>query len=168
MMSSIRSRNSRKMTDVRVVTYFNNMMTITRRITKGKAVNLMLRDSGRGFVPHEADLLEVSSVRDIFIVPTLIWFFVDAALPMRVPGVCKQGLYRREKGHCAYCGRRISLKEATVDHILPKSKGGEDSWINMVLACRRCNLKKGSRTLKEARLTLRIEPGVPRFPAGVH
>ena len=156
------------MTEVRVVTYFNNKLTITRRITKGKAVNLMLRDSRGCFVPPEAELLEVHGVQEFFIVPTLIWFFIDAALPIHVPGVTKYRLYRREGGRCAYCGMQIDLKEATMDHILPRCKGGEDSWTNLVLACRRCNLRKGGRTLREAGMTLRIEPAVPRFPVGIH
>jgi 5-methylcytosine-specific restriction endonuclease McrA len=156
------------MTDVRVVTYFNNKLSITRRITKGKAVNLMLRDSGRRFVPPEADLLEVYSVKDIFIIPTLILFFIDAALPVYIPRVTKYGLHNREKGHCAYCGRQISLKEATIDHILPQSRGGNDSWTNVALACRRCNLRKGNQTMKEAGMSLRIEPDIPRFTKEIH
>lgn len=156
------------MTDVQVVTYFNNKLVVTRKITSCKAANLMLRDSRRRFVPPEADLMEVHGTQDIFIVPTLILFFIDAALPMHVPGITKHGLYRREEGRCAYCGRQISLMKSTIDHILPKSKGGDNSWTNLVLACRRCNLRKGNRMLKEAGMSLIIEPGVPRFPGGVH
>lgn len=155
------------MSDVQVVTYFNNKVAITRRITQGKAVNLILRDSGRRFVPPDADLLEVRGVRELFIIPTLIWFFIDAALPPHVPRATKYGLYARENGRCAYCGKQISLREATMDHILPRSKGGDDSWTNVALACRGCNLKKGGRTLKETGMTLRIKPSVPQFPEGV-
>ncbi len=80
-------------------------------------------------------------------------------------------LYRRDRYTCQYCGARPGSKDLTVDHILPRSRGGALSWENCVLACVSCNKRKGSRTPAEARMTLLCEPStthwrtVRRFPA---
>lgn len=60
---------------------------------------------------------------------------------------------------CQYCG--IKSSELTVDHIIPKSRGGQDSWENMVAACRECNNKKGNHSPEEASLRLLSKPEKP-------
>jgi 5-methylcytosine-specific restriction endonuclease McrA len=62
---------------------------------------------------------------------------------------------------CQYCGGRFSSQDLSIDHVVPRSRGGRTSWTNCVLACIRCNVRKGSRLLDEARMTL-ISP--PRRP----
>ena len=71
-------------------------------------------------------------------------------------------LYRRDDGKCAYCGKRISQKEATVDHIVPKKLGGQTTWENVALACRACNCKKDDKLLQECGMKLRITPYNPK------
>ena len=56
-------------------------------------------------------------------------------------------IYKRDNYECQYCG---SKKDLTIDHVTPRSKGGDDTWTNLVTACSSCNVKKGSKTLKEA------------------
>ena len=63
-------------------------------------------------------------------------------------------------GKCAYCG---SKKELTIDHIIPKSRGGKNSWNNLITCCLPCNLKKGDKTPDEARMPLRFAPKTPSF-----
>ena len=72
-------------------------------------------------------------------------------------------LYRRDRFTCQYCGSRPGSKELTIDHILPRSRGGHLSWENCVLACVSCNKKKGSRTPEEAGMTLRARPVEPHW-----
>jgi 5-methylcytosine-specific restriction endonuclease McrA len=67
------------------------------------------------------------------------------------------GVFIRDGHRCAYC----SAKATTIDHILPRSRGGEWSWLNCVAACQACNGKKGNRTPREAGMPLRIQPRVP-------
>lgn len=67
------------------------------------------------------------------------------------------GVFIRDGHKCAYCG----AKATSVDHILPRSRGGEWSWLNCVAACERCNNKKGNRTPAEAGMRLRVRPYVP-------
>ena len=68
------------------------------------------------------------------------------------------GVFLRDGHKCAYCG----AKATTVDHILPRSRGGEWSWVNCVAACSPCNGRKGNRTPQEARMPLRF--ATPRVP----
>lgn len=70
----------------------------------------------------------------------------------------KSGVLKRDGYQCVYCGN----KATTVDHILPKSKGGRDTWMNTAAACLECNFHKADRTPKEAGMVLHIEPYVPQ------
>lgn len=77
----------------------------------------------------------------------------------RRPPWSKRGVYLRDLGLCGYCGRRGN----TIDHVLPQSRGGGNTWHNTVLACGRCNGRKGDSTPAEAGLRLRVELRVPRW-----
>ncbi|MCR2817321.1 HNH endonuclease [Microbacterium sp. zg.Y1090] len=82
---------------------------------------------------------------------------------VRVPGarrvpVTRRGVLRRDGHHCAYCGKAA----ATIDHVMPRSRGGADSWENLVAACVRCNNTKGDRTPQEIGWHLRVTPRAPR------
>jgi 5-methylcytosine-specific restriction endonuclease McrA len=81
----------------------------------------------------------------------------------RTPGVkfSRQNLYVRDKGRCQYCGTPFDHKELTYDHIIPRSKGGQTEWTNVVTCCVACNLKKGGRTPEEAGMSLIRKPKVP-------
>ena len=73
----------------------------------------------------------------------------------------KKNILRRDNFTCQYCGSdNISL---TVDHILPKSRGGKSNWNNVVVACKPCNLKKGNQTPSEKGMRLQKEPSKPEF-----
>ena len=63
-------------------------------------------------------------------------------------------IYIRDGFRCQYCGERKNPVELTLDHILPRSRGGDNSAVNVVTACVRCNQRKGSRTPAEARMPL--------------
>ncbi len=71
----------------------------------------------------------------------------------------------RDHYTCQYCGERLPKASLTVDHVLPRSKGGETTWENIVAACGSCNRRKGGRTPDEARMPLLCEPRRPRYLA---
>lgn len=75
----------------------------------------------------------------------------------RQPTVSRKGVLRRDAHRCAYCDKQAT----TVDHLVPKSRGGQMSWMNLVAACVRCNALKKNRTPDEAGMLLRFQPHVP-------
>ncbi len=71
-------------------------------------------------------------------------------------------LFGRDRYICAYCGNHFpNAGQLSRDHIIPRSRGGIDDWMNVVSACKRCNTHKGSKSLKEAKLELIYVPYVP-------
>ncbi|MGB9630236.1 MAG: HNH endonuclease, partial [Thermodesulfobacteriota bacterium] len=73
----------------------------------------------------------------------------------------RQNLYIRDGGRCQYCGASYEEKELTYDHVIPRSRGGQTEWTNVVTCCIRCNLKKGGRTPEEAGMFLIRRPRAP-------
>ncbi|GAB2692229.1 HNH endonuclease [Thalassiella azotivora] len=81
----------------------------------------------------------------------------------RVATVSRRGVLRRDAHRCAYCGRSAT----TVDHVLPRSRGGRDTWENLVACCVRCNNTKGNRTPEEMGWRLLVTPKAPTGPTWV-
>ena len=73
--------------------------------------------------------------------------------------ISRRALFARDGWRCAYCGS--STGRLTLDHVLPRSKGGESVWENVVTACAPCNLRKGDRMLEDTGLELRVRPRPP-------
>lgn len=73
----------------------------------------------------------------------------------------RKNVFRRDDSTCQYCGVRAS--DLTLDHVLPRSRGGPTSWENVVACCRSCNARKRDRTPEEAAMLLKRKPFVPRF-----
>ena len=71
----------------------------------------------------------------------------------------RKNLLKRDKGTCQYCGK--SQGEVTIDHVVPKHKGGVDSWTNLVVACKKCNMNKGNYLLKDIDMKLMRKPFEP-------
>ena len=78
----------------------------------------------------------------------------------------RKNLLMRDQSSCQYCGSKSNL---TIDHIIPKQKGGEDSWENLIIACSPCNSRKGNRSLIETKMKLMKVPKKPnRFNLATH
>jgi 5-methylcytosine-specific restriction endonuclease McrA len=75
------------------------------------------------------------------------------------PRYSKKRLFERDNGKCAYCGKDAT----TVDHVIPRSKGGLTTWENTVASCLKCNRKKGSKALSESGMKLLIKPYEPSW-----
>ena len=73
----------------------------------------------------------------------------------------KRNLYDREKGVCCYCGRKMSYKEGTIDHVYPESKGGLSDWINLRICCQACNSLKDNKTIGELGWKFPRRLGIP-------
>ncbi|MCZ2292261.1 MAG: HNH endonuclease [Burkholderiales bacterium] len=77
------------------------------------------------------------------------------------PALTNAKLFARDRHLCAYCGSLCADDELTREHIAPVSRGGQDSWMNCITACRACNGRKGNRMPEEARMSLLYLPYVP-------
>lgn len=98
----------------------------------------------------------------VFPVPSVIRLrrFVRTPFRQRV-AFNRKNVFRRDDHVCQYCGRHTH--DLTLDHVLPRSRGGPTSWENVVACCKGCNAKKRDRTPDEARMQLRRKPFAPRF-----
>lgn len=94
-----------------------------------------------------------------FPLPTVIRLRSYVKIPYKEISLSRRNLLHRDNYTCQYCGDR--RHDLTIDHIVPRSKGGTDSWDNVVAACLKCNVKKGDRTPNQANMALHV---VPRRP----
>lgn len=78
-----------------------------------------------------------------------------------IPSLTNSLLFSRDQHVCMYCGQDFPSTELSRDHVIPTSRGGRDIWMNCVTACRRCNNRKGNKTLDEANMELLAVPFVP-------
>ncbi len=101
----------------------------------------------------------VRSATAEFELPSVILLSRYVRIPnaRKVP-VSRRGVLRRDGYRCGYCGKSAN----TIDHVLPKSRGGNDSWENLVACCLRCNNAKGDRTPAEVGWDLRVKPAMPQ------
>ena len=90
--------------------------------------------------------------------PSIVRLRTYASVPYKNILISRKNVLRRDRFRCQYCGGRDLL---TVDHVMPKSRGGKDTWENLVAACTRCNNRKGSRTPDEAGMKLVRKPFRP-------
>lgn len=145
---------------ITATTYFTNNVMIQRQISLARAVILMTHTSA--IIPPDADLLEVHGPSWVVLVPAQIIFNVNRAFVPRLPQPNKRGIYHRDGGICAYCGKWVPFSEASMDHVVPQALRGPTRWENLVNACRRCNERKADRTPAQARMPLLFEPSIPK------
>jgi 5-methylcytosine-specific restriction endonuclease McrA len=116
-------------------------------LVAGKAEMLL---NGRGYV---------RTVRLTIPRPSIIRLGYMVRRPRPRVRLTKREIFRRDSFTCQYCGRQAS--RLTIDHVLPRHRGGEHTWTNLVTACSECNLRKGGRTLQETRIRLLRPPAEP-------
>ncbi len=90
--------------------------------------------------------------------PSVIRLRRYTRIPFKTIVLTRKNVMKRDGNRCQYCGTHEDL---TIDHVIPRSRGGMDTWENLVAACNRCNHKKGNHTPKEAGMPLRREPFRP-------
>ena len=90
--------------------------------------------------------------------PSVIRLHRYVRVPYKGITLSRHNLMRRDNFECQYCGVSRNL---TLDHVMPRSRGGDSGWTNLVTACSRCNHKKGDRTPEEAAMPLRQKPRRP-------
>lgn len=120
-----------------------------------KAFKLVFK--GKAEVILESDEV-ISTMKIKFKKPSIIRLTYNVNVPYRKVILSKENIFKRDNYTCAYCGK---YRDLTIDHIHPKSKGGKDSWDNLISACFKCNSRKGDRTPEQAGMELRFKPFKP-------
>ena len=104
----------------------------------------------------------IRCVRFDIAVPRIVRLLAYDRLPKRQVKFNRRNIFARDGNHCQYCGGKFSLAEWSLDHVIPRSRGGHSDWDNVVCCCLKCNVRKGGRTPKEAHLRLITIPVRPR------
>jgi 5-methylcytosine-specific restriction endonuclease McrA len=104
----------------------------------------------------------IQTVRGAVRVPTVIVAVNFARVPKKRPKLCAKTIRERDGNRCQYTGQLLRPEEGSLDHILPRSRGGADSWENLVWAHKEVNARKGNRLPHEAGLRLLTVPRAPK------
>jgi 5-methylcytosine-specific restriction endonuclease McrA len=108
----------------------------------------------------EAADLQLRSVSHTFPMPTVIRLFKYVHLPYKGVILNRHNIFKRDGHSCQYCG---TFENLTLDHVVPKSRGGLSKWDNLTTACKRCNSRKGDFLPEEASMPLKQKPYKPSF-----
>lgn len=137
-------------------------------ITVPRAINLLL--AGKAIVVEQTGEF-LRTVRTRFEIPSVIALKSYVNVPRRKSHWSRKGVLVRDSYTCIYCGVQpgssqkgqiLTKRDFTIDHIIPRSKGGKDTWSNTACACAKCNHRKGNRLHNEAGMRLKWEPKTPR------
>lgn len=109
--------------------------------------------------PHED---WIRSVNFEIQAPRVVRLLFYDRLPRRSLRLNRHTIFARDGHCCQYCGRRLPTSQLSLDHVVPRSRGGETTWDNVVCACIMCNVKKGGRTPYEAHMRLQHKPVRPK------
>ena len=125
-------------------------------VSSRRAVVLVLGEKAE--ILHESGAL-MHSARLVIDVPSVVRLrnYVRVPVRRRAP-LNRRAVFARDGGRCQYCAGPAE----SIDHVVPRSRGGEHVWENVVAACRPCNTRKRDRLLSETPMTLRRHPAVPR------
>jgi 5-methylcytosine-specific restriction endonuclease McrA len=116
-------------------------------IFQGKAEML---ENGMGFV---------HTIRDMVPIPSVIRLGQMVKRPRRARKMTRYEIFNRDRYTCQYCGEES--RHLTLDHVMPRFRGGQHTWENVVSSCAACNRKKAGRTPKEANMKLGRQPAQP-------
>jgi len=142
----------------RPVLQLNAAYEATRIVTVKRALTLITKGKA---------VVELAGDREIYpgiFIPSVIRILTYRHVPLRMQIVTRKNINIRDGYKCAYCGEKFRGDELTLDHILPKSRGGKDTWDNLISADKKCNHRKADRTPEEANMPLLFRP----LPLGVH
>ncbi len=167
------------------VLLLNRLYMAVRVVNARRALTLLYRDlaevvsvdDGRYLSYDFNDWIEVSQAKQRFQPERYDWIRTvrfQIAVPKIIrllgydkvpsPGVKlnRRNLFARDQNRCQYCGKRYPTSELSLDHVVPRSHGGQNTWENIVCACVYCNMKKGGRTPQQAHMKLIAPPTRPK------
>jgi len=95
-------------------------------------------------------------------VPRVIRLLTYEKMPKQTVKFNRRNIFARDHNQCQYCGRKFPTTELSLDHVTPRSQGGQSTWENIVCACVACNVRKGGRTPRQAHMSLIRKPEKPK------
>jgi len=145
----------------REVLLLNSSEEVLAVIDWSKAINLIF--TGKATKPSNfEDYHEIKTTQGVYKLPTAIILINYVYIPYKACPLTRKNILKRDDNKCQYCGKYLKKGEFTIDHLLPKSRGGENNWTNLVASCYKCNSRKSNRTPKEANMKLLKEPKEPK------
>lgn len=121
-----------------------------------RSVKLLFMDKAE--MLHDYPNRKIRTVSEEYSYPSVIRLRRYINLPYTKIVLSRRNIMKRDGNRCQYCGIGRNL---TIDHVLPRSRGGKDTWENLVTACDECNVQKGNRTPGEAGMPLKKKPYRP-------
>lgn len=144
------------------VLLLNASEEVLRFIEWQRAVSLLF--SGKAEKPYNYEhYYEIPHTSGVFYLPKAIRLVNYIRVPQIKVYLSRKNVHRRDGNICQYCGVEVQTGEGTIDHIHPRSRGGKNTWENLVCSCVKCNTKKGDRTPKEANMPLIRDPKEPKY-----
>lgn len=117
-----------------------------------RAMKMLVK--GIAVIEEKHDIIVHSS----WMLPSVIRLKVYRHVPSRIQEVTRKHIYQRDGHTCQYCGKQFSAMHLTLDHVQPKSRGGQKTFSNLVTSCQLCNRRKADRTPEEANMPLLNKP----------
>jgi 5-methylcytosine-specific restriction endonuclease McrA len=105
----------------------------------------------------------VYTERLTLIVPRVIRLIKYDRMPKQTLKLTRRNVYIRDENTCQYCGKKLPTDKLNIDHVVPKSQGGKNTWENLVCSCFNCNSKKAGKTPVQARMKLKKPALKPKF-----
>src|SRR5579864_1103359 len=109
-------------------------------------------------MPEEENGNLLHAARISMRVPSVIRLLEYRRIPHQTRALSRKNILLRDRNTCQYCGTVLSSSELTLDHVIPRSRGGASTWENLVACCHRCNRQKGNQLPGEAEMKLLREP----------
>lgn len=164
--------------------YLNYDFEAWREVSEFRAAQLLDGQNGPRFVFGEHGLEERTASRDSSLedalaehrhidwvqavnfriqAPRVVRLLAFDRSPRQTLRFNRRNLFARDGHNCQYCGKNLPTQQLSLDHVIPRSRGGKTTWENVVSACVDCNTRKGSRTPSEARMKLIRRPVKPKY-----
>lgn len=161
------------------VLVLNKSWVVVNVASVRRAMALLYQDLARAVHPEDYSLYDFNDWCDLSELQKSSRMISTPTREIRVPEVIllnafngffhrevrfsRRNIFERDKHTCQYCRKKLSKSELTIDHVVPQSKGGQDTWENLALACVKCNVRKANRTPEEAHMPLLKKPAKPAW-----
>lgn len=161
------------------VLVLNKSWVVVNVASVRRAMGLLYQDLARAVHPEDYSLYDFDDWCELSKFEKTGRMIMTPSAEIRVPEVIllnafngffrrevrfsRRNIFERDKQTCQYCGVKLSKSDLTIDHVVPQSKGGTDSWDNLVLACVKCNVRKANRTPEQANMPLLRKPVKPNW-----